>query len=152
MFGKPHLQLHQWKAIALSFAVIGLMIVCFSGSTYGNELNNKGASVSAASEKKGVQAGKEVVLEIGPKPIKTMKILSFQVNLSGYQEPPKILIDLSMPGMFMGINRFYLKRKAPGLYKGQRIIPTCPTGKTQWLAKVIIDHSIAKEVLFDVQN
>ncbi len=152
MSAKPHKQFNWWITTGLRFGVIGLMIVYFSGSIFANGLINKGISVGDASGKKGAQVGKEVVLEIGPKPIKTMKILSFQVSLSGYQEPKKILIDLSMPDMFMGINRFYLKRKAPGLYAGQRIIPTCPTGKTQWLAKVVIDHSVAKEVLFHVQN
>ncbi len=95
---------------------------------------------------------KSIELEIGPQPIKAMKLLLFRVQMQGYEEAEKILVDLSMPEMFMGINRFYLKRKGPGLYEGKRIIPTCPTGKTLWQAKVIIDHSVEKEMQFHVQK
>jgi len=144
--------LKRWIVNTLRVGAIGLLAISIAGSAAANGLKSNSGSGGDLKGIKEEQAGNQVALQIGPEPLKTMKVLSFKVNLSGYDEPPKILIDLSMPGMFMGINRFYLKRKAPGLYQGQRIIPTCPTGKTQWLAKVIIDHSIAKEVLFHVQN
>ncbi len=99
-----------------------------------------------------ITAGKEVVVEIGPKPIQTMKLLLFQVKLNGYRNPEKVVIDLSMPGMVMGINRFTLKKIDSDNYEGKTIIPSCTTGKTLWLAKIIINHNIEKEIRFNVQK
>jgi hypothetical protein len=80
-----------------------------------------------------------------------MKPLYFQIDLQNYGEPQTVIVDLSMPGMIMGINQVAMKRKRPGLYKGVGIIPICPTGKKLWQASVIIDNQVAGDFFFDVQ-
>jgi len=80
-----------------------------------------------------------------------MKPLRFQIDLQNYGKPHSIIVDLSMPGMIMGINQVALKKESPGIYKGVGIIPICPTGKKLWQASVIIDNQVAGDFFFDVQ-
>lgn len=151
---------YERRVLSSTIFLIVLLVVClycFRWLFVGTE-----ASVFASAAKsqeeliQSAPAGKEekgLIVEIGPKPIQTMKLLFFRVNLNGRQVPEKIIIDLSMPGMVMGINRFNLKRVGDSdMYEGKTIIPFCPTGKKLWLAKVIINHVIEKEVLFNVQK
>lgn len=133
------------------FLFLGIFIFSFS-------LYAKDAKITAPEKKSTETASsalfekKELTLRISPEPVQTMKLLTFQVKLKGYQSFEKIQIDLSMPGMVMGINRFFLKKKGVDDYEGNTIIPTCPSGKRTWLAKVIIDHTVEKEVIFNVQK
>jgi hypothetical protein len=46
----------------------------------------------------------EVSLDIHPKPVKAMRLLSFQVTISGGRPSGSPFIDLGMPGMDMGPN------------------------------------------------
>lgn len=75
----------------------------------------------------------EIVLDITPKPVKTMENLAFTANLEGKGEFKQLLLDLEMPGMFMGKNVVILKGKE-GLYMGKGIIPRCPAGEKLWRA------------------
>ena len=88
---------------------------------------------------------------ITPQPVRAMKPLHFQIDLRNYGKPRAVIVDLSMPGMIMGINQVTMKKESPGLYKGVGIIPICPTGKKLWQASVIIDNQVAGDFFFDVQ-
>ncbi|MEN8189084.1 MAG: hypothetical protein ABFS19_04505 [Thermodesulfobacteriota bacterium] len=140
-------------AILVALVCVSLSVM-FLASRF--QLNEEPAAPVAKvqdTQKAPAETGgeKELTLTIGPKPIQTMKLLSFRVQLTGYREPEQLIVDLSMPGMVMGINRFNLEKVDANMYEGKSIIPTCSTGKTLWLAKVIIDHEIEKKVLFNVQ-
>ncbi|NTU41837.1 MAG: hypothetical protein HGA78_02040 [Nitrospirales bacterium] len=73
--------------------------------------------------------GKQVILDIRPKPVEAMKDLTFRVETeSGADE---IHADLTMPGMYMGENRLRLK-KMDGGYEARGVLPRCPSGKRLW--------------------
>jgi hypothetical protein len=92
-----------------------------------------------------------VGLTITPQPIRAMKPLHFQVIVKDDGEPQSVMVDLSMPGMYMGINQVTMKKSRPGVYEGVGIIPICPTGLTLWQASVFIDNQVAGDFFFDVQ-
>jgi hypothetical protein len=80
-----------------------------------------------------------------------MKALHFQVDLQDGGKPQSVVVDLSMPDMYMGLNQVVMKESRPGVYEGVGIIPICPTGLTLWQASVIIDNQVAGDFFFDVQ-
>jgi hypothetical protein len=92
-----------------------------------------------------------VGLTVTPQPVRAMKALHFEVNVKDGGEPQSVVVDLSMPDMYMGMNQVTMKKSSPSVYKGVGIIPICPTGLTLWQASVIIDNQVAGDFLFDVQ-
>ncbi len=92
-----------------------------------------------------------VGLTITPQPVRAMKPLHFQVIVKGDGDPQSVMVDLSMPEMYMGMNQVTMKKSSPSVYKGVGIIPICPTGLTLWQASVIIDNQVAGDFFFDVQ-
>ena len=76
-------------------------------------------------------------LDITPRPVLAMRELAFRILLEGASElPPQLVLDLSMPGMFMGENRITLAHSGGGVYEGQGVIPRCPSGKRLWAARL----------------
>jgi hypothetical protein len=94
--------------------------------------------------------GRMVHLEILPKPVKAMKDLVFQVEISGDPLSEAPFIDLGMPGMKMGPNRVLLEKKSTDLYEGQGVIVRCPSGKTIWQATVMLPGVGSVVFTFDV--
>lgn len=92
-----------------------------------------------------------VGLTITPHPVRAMQPLHFHVDLQEDGEPQSVIVDLSMPNMYMGLNQVTMKKSRPGVYKGLGIIPICPTGLTLWQASVIINNQVAGDFFFDVQ-
>ena len=85
--------------------------------------------------------GIKVVFDIAPKPVSPMKELVFKVILSDRKGPvtdASVLVDLTMPGMFMGTNRSGLIHTEGGKYEGRGIIQACPHGGRTWMAEVRI--------------
>ncbi|MHB8882552.1 MAG: hypothetical protein ACYC69_13720 [Thermodesulfovibrionales bacterium] len=87
----------------------------------------------------------QVVFDIGPKPVRTMKRLAFRITLqdsasaaAGAGANSEVWIDLSMPGMTMPENRVSLRREAAGLYTGEGVIVKCTSGKKVWKAGVSV--------------
>jgi hypothetical protein len=91
-----------------------------------------------------------VRFSVTPQPVRAMKPLLFHVNLQNYGEPQSVMVDLSMPKMYMGMNQVTMKKSSPGVYEGVGIIPICPTGLKLWQASVIIDNQVAGSFFFDV--
>ncbi len=79
----------------------------------------------------------EIILDITPRPVKVMKELSFTVTLRG-KTADRLILDLGMPGMYMGKNRVMLEKTAAGTYKGKGVIPRCPSGRKLWRAAVYL--------------
>jgi hypothetical protein len=83
-----------------------------------------------------------VMFAVEPTPVKAMKDLLFVINLEGKSSPvtgAKVTIDLTMPGMFMGVNRPVLIHKGEGRYEGRGVLPQCPEGGKVWKAEVGIE-------------
>jgi hypothetical protein len=85
----------------------------------------------------------QVTLDIDPKPVRPMKDLLFSVILKEGENNitnARVGLDLTMPGMFMGVNRHVLSHKKDGRYEGKGIIPICPHGGKLWQAEVTIER------------
>lgn len=85
--------------------------------------------------------GVRVVFDINPKPVSPMKELVFTVTLTDSKGPvadASVSVDLTMPGMFMGINRPDLTHTGGGEYEGRGVIQACPHGGKIWRAEVMI--------------
>ncbi|MBI5848067.1 MAG: hypothetical protein HZB31_08990 [Nitrospirae bacterium] len=83
-------------------------------------------------------SGRQVTFDITPRPVRTMKELTFTVSGVGRISAPTLLLDISMPGMYMGRNEVILKKSPDGAFRGKGIIPRCPSGKKLWRAAVTI--------------
>lgn len=102
-------------------------------------------------------SGMEVLFSIPSRPVRVMEDLEFVVTLSRKGTTVSgaaVLLDLSMPGMFMGKNQPKLKEVRGGTYRGRGIIPRCVTGQRMWNAFVAVRHRGAVDkasFLFEVQ-
>jgi len=80
----------------------------------------------------------EVRLSVSPWPPRPMRDLSFAVELPGYTGGATPHVELSMPGMEMGRNRFPLSRGADGFFRGTGVIVRCASGRKDWEAAVTV--------------
>ncbi len=91
-------------------------------------------------------------LDIEPKPLQTFRETEFIVTISGSDKiPDKLVLDLTMPGMFMGKNQVVLKKIDKNKYSGKGIIPRCPSGKTLWQADIFIPDEGTVSFRFNVK-
>jgi len=103
------------------------------------------------------QSGVKVDLDISPKPVSPMKELVFSVSLSDGNGPvtdATVLVDLTMPGMTMGINRPALVHSGDGKYVGKGVLPECMHGGRVWRAEVRIaqgEKTSSAAFTFEVQ-
>lgn len=91
-----------------------------------------------------------VSLDINPKPVKTMTDMVFTVDIRESGKPvtdADVALDLTMPGMFMGINRPQMKHKKDGVYEGKGVIPVCPHGGKIWKADVTVKRNSISETV-----
>lgn len=96
--------------------------------------------------------GRQVVFDISPRPVKTMRELTFTIRTIGRKTALTVLLDLSMPGMYMGRNEVILKKTPDGFYSGRGIIPRCPSGKKLWRAEVTIPGAGRVSYTFNVNQ
>ncbi len=87
--------------------------------------------------------GRELVVELSPRPVRAMKELAVRVRLRALLPavplPPAqaaVSISFSMPGMSMGENRSTLSAVGPGTYEGNAVLVRCPAGRRDWVADV----------------
>ncbi len=96
---------------------------------------------------------KTVVLDVNPKPVRTMEELVFRLSIKPDPlSPPEVVIDLSMPGMYMGKNRVVLKKSPDGTYSGKGVIPKCRRGRRLWKAAVDIPRTGKVDFTFNVSD
>jgi hypothetical protein len=95
---------------------------------------------------------REVILDISPKPVTSMKELTFAVSVIGGNPAPSLFLSLSMPGMYMGRNEVLLKKNQAGKYTGKGVIPRCPSGRRLWQAEVDVPGSGSIRYTFNVEN
>ena len=101
-----------------------------------------------------ITAGQRTVtLNIEPKPVRTMKELTFSVTVTPCDKLPEtLLLDLSMPGMQMGNNQVTLVKKSGCLYEGKGIIVHCMSGRTLWQATILSDTLNNPAFTFNVRE
>lgn len=99
----------------------------------------------------------QVILDINPKPVSPMKELLFSIIIKEGEiavADAGVSLDLTMPGMFMGVNRPVLSHIKDGRYEGKGIIPVCPHGGELWKAEVTVERdgrSATVSYIFEVQ-
>ncbi|HEY6001920.1 MAG TPA: hypothetical protein VIV57_03535 [Anaeromyxobacter sp.] len=115
----------------------GLRLV---GKEAGGPAAGRGCDLGSAPCARPLPGGGEVRLELGPRPLVTMKELAVRVELGpgagAADGGASVIVSFSMPGMNMGENRSRLAATAPGRFEGKAVLVRCPSGGRQWLADV----------------
>ena len=127
------------KVNSFTGVICGLIVLLFVLIPGVNAETRKMSSVNCNIQEASCTlslSGREVTLDIQPKPVRAMKDLTFRVTITGEQLSSLPHIDLGMPGMKMGPNRVVLKEAASGIYKGVGVIVRCPSGRKTWSATV----------------
>ncbi len=83
-----------------------------------------------------LEGGGEVVVEIGPRPIRTMREITVRVEVRSTPNPTGVAVSFSMPGMEMGENRVVLDRTGEGAFEGKAVLVRCPSGRRDWRVEV----------------
>jgi hypothetical protein len=97
--------------------------------------------------------GRNVTLEITPRPVRQMRELTFRVTMTPADGlPPTLVIDLTMPGMVMGKNQVVLKRQPDGAWTGRGIIVKCITGGKLWKAMILSPELDNPAFTFNVRD
>ncbi|HTN51965.1 MAG TPA: FixH family protein [Anaeromyxobacter sp.] len=83
----------------------------------------------------------ELMLELGPRPLRTMAELSVAARLRAGGAPldgAAVEVAFEMPGMEMGPNRVRLAGVGDGRYAGRAVLVRCPSGRPGWRARVAV--------------
>jgi hypothetical protein len=85
--------------------------------------------------------GMTIEFDVQPKPVTSMVESTFVVIVTRNGQPltdASVLLDLSMPHMFMGKNQPALRQIKDGRYEGKGVITRCASGKKTWQADVTV--------------
>jgi nitrogen fixation protein FixH len=88
-----------------------------------------------------LEGGTELVIELAPRPLSTMKELTVEAQLHRLGEPvsgAQVAISFTMDGMRMGDNTVRLAGLGSGRYQGKAVLVRCPSGRRDWLARVTV--------------
>jgi nitrogen fixation protein FixH len=84
--------------------------------------------------------GLEVRLDLGPRPLRTMRELTVTAELlrdgAPAEEAGPVTVRFEMRGMEMGENRVVLRPAGRGRWAGQAVLVRCPSGRADWTAAV----------------
>lgn len=78
-------------------------------------------------------------VRLGP-PVVVLKSFPVTVRLhpSSRFAVRQVLVQFTMKGMDMGLNRYRLVSDGDGRWTGTAMLPVCTTGRTDWLATVVL--------------
>ena len=141
----------RFSLIFFALATVLLSILVLRSGSIMASFFSDPRPASSPEENGASMSNDRVRFAVTPQPVRAMKPLLFQVILQNDGEPQSVMVDLSMPNMYMGTNQVTLIKSSPGVYEGVGIIPTCPSGRKLWQANVIIDNQVAGNFFFDVQ-
>ena len=85
--------------------------------------------------------GGEVTLELGPRPLRTMRELAVtaDVRAAGRRwRAPRCSVSFAMKGMEMGDNTAALAPAGGGRFAGKAVLVRCPSGRKDWTADVTV--------------
>lgn len=101
--------------------------------------------------------GIKIEFDLQPKPVTAMTDLNIIVSLSQRNTPladVSVQLDLSMPGMFMGVNKPVLRHTGAGRYEGKTVITRCVSGRKTWNARIDVKgqhETTAADFQFEVK-
>lgn len=113
---------------------------------------NVGSCVKSIEEEK-----LHIIFDITPAPVVPMKELIFSITVLNDGKPlrgAEVILDLTMPGMYMGVNRPELTQGRNGRYEGAGVLPECPMGGNEWKADIDIlkdDLTASASYIFEVE-
>jgi len=144
-----------WKILAgtvILAGIVGIVILPASSAENGTTCDiHKGSCIKETGD------GMMVEFDVQPKPVSAMSELTFIVNLTQGGLPlsdASVVLDLSMPGMFMGKNQPVMKHAKNGRYEGKGVIVKCASGRKIWRADITIGHGAKNAIasfVFEVQ-
>ena len=144
--------------VMLPASIVGIGLAIFlAGLSLAASPETSDCDIQHAMCVRTTRSGMEVEFSITPRPVKAMQDLEFIVTLRKKGTPvtgAKVVLDLSMPGMFMGTHQPKLREAPDGTYRGRGVIPRCVTGQRTWKAFIAVAHGGQVEdvsVLFEVQ-
>jgi len=141
------------KNIIVAAAVAGLvavaLIACDHGAGPGGGASSAAAAVpdQTARVDCAISAGPcakgsgdaALTLEITPRPVRSMTDLVFVVGGPAAATAGAAgVIDLTMPGMFMGKNEVQLRPDGAGHLTGKGVMVRCPSGHLTWSAATTV--------------
>lgn len=133
-----------------AFALIYQLISkSFTGSNEAEHLINCDIQKAACTQ---TFSDASITLDIQPKPVRTMETQIFKIKIEGMDVAKKPHIDLSMPGMDMGLNWVFLTQLSQGEYEGKGTFVKCPEGRTIWQATVTLPEKGSVHFVFEVPD
>lgn len=95
----------------------------------------------------------EGTLDLSPRPVRVMKEIQFTLQLNSFDfQPEEILLDLTMPEMYMGENQVKLIPVKENQYVGKGIFPECSSGFKRWNIEIIFSKKYSTNIQFDIQK
>ncbi|WP_242335993.1 FixH family protein [Anaeromyxobacter sp. SG66] len=82
-----------------------------------------------------LDGGGEVTLELGPRPLRTMRTLAVAAEVRG-APGAAVEVSFAMNGMEMGRNASALAPAGEGRHAGKAVLVRCPSGRRDWTAEV----------------
>jgi hypothetical protein len=100
-----------------------------------------------------VAGSRTVTLDIRPKPVRPMAELDFTVTVTPAGSlPGKLILELTMPGMYMGGNRVELQRSGTDRYTGRGALVRCRSGRKLWKATLLTPDGLNPSFTFNVAD
>ncbi|HXY53964.1 MAG TPA: hypothetical protein VEM40_04750 [Nitrospirota bacterium] len=137
---RPHDQFVN-LLMSLAWAVLLAVIGGIGAPPDSAAENSTTCNVQNGSCLKETSDGMTVEFDIQPKPVLSLSELAFSAILARSGAPvtdASVVLDLSMPGMYMGKNQPSLKFAKNGRYEWKGIIARCPSGSRIWQAELTI--------------
>ena len=87
-----------------------------------------------------LDGGGELVVELLPRPVRTMRELAVTAELRGAAAPEgaDVKVSFAMKGMEMGDNTAALAPVGPSRWAGKAVLVRCPSGRKDWTADVTV--------------
>jgi|YNPMSStandDraft_2_1061718.scaffolds.fasta_scaffold11454_3 hypothetical protein len=112
------------------------------------------STVCEFSIKEGGEIIAQGTLNLNPKPVHAMKPIEFDLTLTKSKlQNPEIMLSLTMPAMYMGINKVFLKKISSKDYKGNGMFAECVTEDRRWNIKIVLrenEKTYATDIQFDI--
>jgi hypothetical protein len=144
---------------AIPVAVLAAFLLCVSAGHAGTPKAGPADCSFNAGPCTKTAGALTIVLDISPKPLKVMRELTFTATVTDQGKPvsdAQLLIELTMPGMYMGKNVVRLAHRGNGVYEGTGVIIRCPKGEKLWQAAVTVERPARKKsvvkYLFEVPS
>jgi hypothetical protein len=92
-----------------------------------------------------LDGGGEATLELGPRPLRTMRELAVRAlvrlpaQATTASRDVRVTVSFSMEGMEMGENRSVLAPAGDGSFAGTAVLVRCPSGRRDWSAELRVE-------------